>query len=226
MLVDLTLLTPSTTIMNKTKNIQAINSMWNSHYEGVDRVLKNRRVKFSDDEMKANAQCECICNTPSESLTCLLHDGSNAKNRLFYDLVVAYFSNYRTFSEKDVITQSKGDINNVVLYLEGAKDSLKRLEIRKQEIFESDLYDFYLKKTMQSVPRVALMDDYDPTWDSLHWNLAAQRKQSKLPKVSLIKGGAGGIDGSLEYHHIPFIKNLEKLLENAHESMFLEFIII
>ncbi len=99
--------------MNKTKNIQAINSMWNSRYEGVDRDLKERRVKFSDDEMKANSQCDCTCNTPSASLTCLLHDGSDVKNRLFYDLVVAYFSNYRTFSEKDVITQSRGDIDTV-----------------------------------------------------------------------------------------------------------------
>ena len=212
--------------MNKTKNIQAINSMWNSRYEGVDRDLKERRVKFSDDEMKANSQCDCTCNTPSASLTCLLHDGSDVKNRLFYDLVVAYFSNYRTFSEKDVITQSRGDIDTVAFCLEGAKDALKRLEIRKQEMFESDLYDFYLKKTMQSVPRVALMDDYDPKWESLHWDVAAQRKQSKLPKVSLVKRGAGGVDGSLEYHHIPFIKNLEKLLENAHESMFLDFIIV
>ena len=221
-------------------NIQVVNSVWNSRYKEDKEEkeekeekedLKMRRVTFLDDEMKANAQCECTCNTPSESLTCLLHDGSNPRKRVFYDMIVAYFSKYTTFCEKDVITQA-GDIDTIALCIEEAKDILKRLEKRKRDIFESDLYDFYIKKSLkkrlnkslESVPRVALMDDYDSKWDSLYWNMASKKKQIKCTKVSLVKGGARGVDATLEYNNIPFVKKLEKLLENAHESMFLDFI--
>ena len=90
-------------------------------------------------------------------------------------------------------------------------------------MFGMELYEFYVKKF---IPRVVVLEDFDPKWDNIYLNLAATKKQSKNTKVSLVKGGSRGIDYSFDYNHIPYIKKLHSLLENAHEAMFLEFVLV
>jgi hypothetical protein len=212
--------------MNKPgKNILAVNSIWRELYGGVELREKERKISFVDNEMKLVMQTECKCNS-KEFLTCDLHDGSDPRNYRFFELIKNYFSNIRMFNEKVLIKQLYGNMDLVAFCLNETKDAIKRLEKRKQELFESDLYEFYVKKCLKNVPRVALIEDFDPKWDSIYLDLAAAKKQRKCTKISLIKGGARGIDVSFEYDHIPYIKKLHNLLENAYETLFLDFIIV
>ena len=205
--------------VRKMRVIEA-NSLWNSLYTVTEK--KEKKISFVDCEMKANIQTECKC-TIDGFLTCDLHDGSDPRNKKFYKLIMNYFAQFRFFNESTLSKYLEGNMELTAFCLEQTKDAINRLERRKKDLFELDIYEFYLKKCL---PRVAKMEDFDPKWDNIHLDLAAAKKQKKSTKVSLIKSGSRGLDGSLEYDHIPYIKKLENLLENVHEAIFLEFILV
>ena len=213
----------NTLFSSKIKVIKA-NHLWNLMYKDVleKKEKKEKKISFVNSDMKINIQTYCKCNI-KEFSTCDLHDGSDPRKKKFYKMVENYFAQMKLFDEPTLIKYLDGNIELVVFCLEQTKEVVKRLERRKKELFESDIYEFYLKKCL---PRLPIMEDFDPKWDNINLNLAAAKKQMKYSKVSLIKGGSRGLDGSLDYNHIPYIKNLQNLLENVYEAMFLEFILI
>ena len=209
----------------KQMRINTANYLWRNLYTNdsyTEIPKKEKKISFVDSEMKTNVQTDCKCNI-YESYYCDLHDGSDPRNKKFFNLIKNYFANPNMFDEGALIKFLEENIDLVVFCLEQVKDALNRLERRKKELFDSELYECYVKKC---VPRVASMEDFDPKWDNVYLDLAAAKKQKQFTKVSLIKGGSRGLDGSFEYSHIPYIKRLHNLLENAHEAMFLEFILI
>lgn len=209
------------TISPKKMKVIKANSDWYDLYEKIPEK-KEKKISFVESEMKVNSQTECKCNFDG-FLNCDLHDGSDFRNKKFYKLVQNYFANIKLFDENALIKYLEGNIELVAFCIEQVKEALNRLERRKKELFETELYECYIKKCM---PRVVSMEDFDPKWDNIYLDLAASKKQTKHTKVSLVKGGSRGLDGSLEYDHIPYIKRLHNLLENAHEAMFLEFILV
>lgn len=205
---------------DKQKRIIGVNSIWNDMYKEIPEK-KERKISFVDSEMKTNTQTHCKCNI-DRTYYCDLHDGSDYRNKKFFNLVKMYFTQYRMVDERVLIKYLEENMELVVFCIEQTTEALNRLERRKKELFEAELYECYVKKC---VPRVVNMEDFDPKWDNIHLDLAAARKNKQSIKVSLIKEGSRGLDGSLEYNHIPYIKKLHNLLENAHEAMFLDFIV-
>jgi len=213
-----------------TPKIRDINATWKLNYGGIPRRKSPRKVSFAENEMKSNSTDKCKCNSDSW-LVCQLHDNSDPRSAIFYEIVQKYFAKFQTFSEKDLLEEleknvknvknvkrtKKVEINDLLSFcLQATKDSIERLEKRKKELnkelFEDKLYDCYLKKREKSVPRIALSDYFDPKWDSPYFDAIAAKRQSKCVRVSVVKGGSRSTVGTLQYNHITFLKKLEELL--------------
>lgn len=207
-------------LLSRKMRIIKVNSLWKILYTDLPKK-KEKKISFVDFQMKSNVQTECKCNVDG-FFSCELHDGSDPRKHKFFNLIKHYLARMELFNE-NIIIKYLNDINIVVFCLEQTREFFNRIERRKKELFEIELYECYLKKC---TPRVVNMDDFDPKWDNIYLNLAAAKKQMIEIKVSLIKGGSRGLDGSLNYNHIPYIEKLHKLLENAYETMFLDFLLV
>lgn len=208
-------------LSDKKMRVIKANLNWNDLYEELPIKKKEKKISFVESQMKVNIQTQCTCNLEN-FFNCELHDGSDPRNKKFHKLIENYFAHMRFFNESTLIKYLDENIELVVFCIKQIKNVMERLEIRKKEIFESELYECYVKKF---ISRVFVIDDFDPKWDNIKLDLEAAKKQMKNTKVSVIKNGSRGLNASLEYNHIPYIKRLHNLLENVHESMFLEFIL-
>ncbi len=212
------------------KNIPVVNAMWNSVYGGVEKKERSKCVSFSVE--KNNTTDVCKCNI-AESLTCNLHDGCSEMKHKYFKLISKYFANHIFFKETDIISHLNGNYDHIAYCLESAAENIERLKKRKKEMFKEELAECLSKQQDAAIPRVTMMDDYDPewnkflsNWDNSLYDYASAKKQQKHVKVSLVKGGARGLDGSLSYNNIHFMEILVRLLENAQEIIFMDFIMV
>ena len=168
------------------KVIKEINSKWKLNYGGILKRKSPKKVSFVESEMKSNSNDKCKCKSDSW-LMCQLHDNSNPKNAIFYEIVQKYFAKFQIYSKKDLLEQLEKNvkkventkntkntqINDLLSFcLKATKESIERLERRKKELnkelFEDKLYDCYIKKREKTVPRVAFSDDFDPKWENFY----------------------------------------------------------
>jgi hypothetical protein len=217
------------------KNMSSVNSMWNIMYSDVDKKEREKRVSFESE--KTNTSDICRCNS-LETLSCQLHDGCSELKSIYFKLINKYFANYLSFNEKDIINQLGGKYDSISYCLYSTVENITRLKKRKLEMFKEELDKCLVKRLKQEekdseIPRVVMMEDYDPDWniflakwDRGVWDLASAKKQQKFIKISLIKGGARELDGSLMYNNLHFMEKLVGLLENAQELVFMDFLLV
>jgi hypothetical protein len=212
------------------KDIQFFNVMWKYDYGGVEKKERSKRVSFSVEKNNTSDVCKC---DNVESLTCNLHDGCSEIKHKYFKLISKYFANHLFFKERDIISHLNGNYDHIAYCLESAAENIERLKKRKKEMFKDELAECLSKQQDAAIPRVVMMDDYDPEWnkflskwDNSLYDYASAKKQQKHVKVSLIKGGARELDGSLLYNNIHKMERLIGLLENAQEIIFMDFIMV
>lgn len=220
--------------MPRNLNMTSINDRWNTFYsveEGAERV---RKISFVTDKSNGTAKCGCDEN---DSLSCDLHDGSDKKNAQYFKLVNKYFAKHLSFNEKDVMDNLGQDFETISFCLQSTKDNITRLNKRKKEVFEEDVISALKRKAEEYermlTPRIMLSEDFDPEWrkflakwDNSLADMASARKQQKLIKASVIRGGARQIDGSFHYEHMPYMHKLVGILENTEELVFMDFLMV
>ncbi len=225
--------------VSKVDKIKEINTNWKLKHGGIVRRRTPKKVSFVESEMKSNSNDKCKCKSESW-LMCQLHDNSNPKNAIFYEIVQKYFAKFQTYSEKDLLEQLEKNvkkvenvknvkkvententkntkntqINDLLSFcLKATKESIERLERRKKELNKELFEDkLYDCYIKKRKLRVAFSDDFDPKWDSAYLDAIAAKRQAKYVRVSVIKGGSRSIIGTLQYNHIVFLKKLEELL--------------
>ena len=191
-------------------------------------LVTNKKISFVNT--KSNKTC-CDCNCKkSELFSCDLHDGSNELNSKVYGLIEKYFHKYKSFNEKDVIEYVGVNYDIISFFIMYIIDIIKRLEARKQEIFEENLISCLnrrIEKEQKKIPRIVRSEDFDPEWrrfiskwDNINIDIISCRKQRKEIKISIIKGGSRDFDGTLTYPNIILMQNLVCVLEKTNAIIF------
>lgn len=196
-------------------------------------LVTNKKVSFVNTKSNKTS-CVCVCNCKKSKLfSCDLHDGSNELNSKVYGLIEKYFVKYNFFNEKDVIEYVENVCVNydiISFFIMYIIDIIKRLEARKQEIFEENLISCLnrrIEKEQKKIPRIVRSEDFDPEWsrfiskwDNINIDIISCRKQRKEIKISIIKGGSRDFDGTLTYLNITLMQNLIIILEKTRAIIF------